>query len=71
MKERAKSIAIAIIIAAVVFGVTTLVSAATDSLPKGVNKFQDGDVTCFTYFKTISCVNNPQPKPYTSGSYDG
>lgn len=60
-----------IIIATVILLTATLVSAATDSLPKGVKKFQDGDVTCYTYFKTISCVNNPQPKPYTSGSYDG
>lgn len=51
---------IAIIVTIVAFAIAIIASSATDNLPKGVTKFQDGDITCYRYSKSISCVMNPK-----------
>ena len=60
MNNNTKSIIIGVVVAIMLF-IALTVDGATNSLPKNASKFQDGDVTCYTYYKSISCLKNPLP----------
>lgn len=62
MNSKTKSI-IAGVIAAVLFFIAVTAFGATNTLPKNVGKFQDGEVTCYTYYKSISCLKGVAPAP--------